>query len=1801
MKVLKFLKKNYLSFVICFALIGVAIFGVIFGTRFFESKRTDLLNVNSVQDDPDEPQAEGNWIDEDFTDYALTGSGTQAAPYQLSTAKDLAFIAYQVNNGLYAGAVSTYFTYYTLTNDIDLAGKYWTPIGAASPFVKMSPVINGQNYSIKNMIIKGSYNTAGFFGCIQVTKNNSIVSEISNLNFDNCYINVDGAYSSVEPSVGCVAGYIHSYNSGRISINNVSCSGKIIASSQNVGGLIGYVVYLDTATNCQNHADILSTGSGTLGGFAGNCSSQTKISNITNLGQIEFNYQGGGTIYVGGVCGKISGLASDLKNEGNIVGSGSSFYVGGISGGNFSPSNCTNSGDISVTASSFQQCFIGGIMAGYESTTTSCLLNKNSGNITFNDLYTSASSGSTYIGGISGYSNACLCENSGIINATSKRFSYIGGISGGSKKISLCSNKGSVTGIIDSENGNQVKYGSLGGIVGSAYGEIENCFNSQSVSLSVNHPKIKACVGGIAGSATDSTISNCYNTASVSSTSDQTLSFAGGILGVQESGTCTLTDCFSLGNVTCSGSTTYSHELAAQINTIINCFYDSNVTKSTGISVINTCSESGSVENLANLMKQQANYGSASFATYSDGLSNGDAAWSKSWNFDSFWLFDLSQSEYPIFVDVDTSSMQYWESEDVSSLSGAGTSASPYLISNAKELAFLAETVNAQTTLPTTLTYYKLTNDIDLTGKYWMPIGNNITDTARFVGCFDGDGHSISGLKIFGAISYSGLFGYSRGTNATFKNFNVSGNICVLESRLVYAGAVLGYADGLEIFENIQSNVDIEVVWGNGYIGGIVGEKAISNSLTIQNCVNKGNLTSKTASIGGILSYFDRTYDKNHYSLKLIDCKNEGALTGGACGGIVCSIATSSRTSSSVCVFHNLKNSGEIRSTGTTGGIFGSFGSASSTYNNFKNLKNSGNIYCSSSTGRVGGIFGSVYINQYTATMEIGEMLNTGSISVENSQMAYVGGIIGYADASSYNYEFTIKNSLNIGNVTASSTYSTKSNSYASYAGGIVGFYNGQTLSFIHDCANHGNVTSAADGGVAYAGGIYAKDGCTEFVLGLVDNCYNIGAISSQSTQNNSFAGGLIGAGTYSSIYDSFNIGSLSNSAGPSMTTYTHPISPSLSKSLNCYFDSSISASIANSSISYQENTGAVNNLTNLMKNSSNYLNQSVPNQTIFIQNTKKNWRQSWDMVGQWNFDTSISEYPIPGFLCLPTQNWVDYAEPYSAGDGSKDNPYQISTPEQLAYLAKQTNARQSSRYFYKLTADIDLTGKLWAPIGTGTYYNKSDAFYGSFDGCEHKITGMRVDGEYTNAGLFGMIRASYVQKSETINGQQVTKYEYNYVKNFEIDKSSIIIHVHQNGSDSYFSNSFGLLAGTVNSEYSTVINYSDLISQDFEISNIKANGSVMGDTSYRDPHSAGLIGYLENQYSYLKLANLHFSGKLNNAGAGIVGQAIGRAGGTALSNCSASFKATTVYHFGGIAYSAKNINISSCTAEGFIDVVENGTNSIVGGIVAKIADANNNVAISHCANGANLFVRGACYNSQEYAGGIIGSAQNCTIANCINIGNIKVLSPRSSIMPTIAVVAGGILGHTISSGAIEISKCYSSCDLTTSHWAGGIVGVAGQTNSTLTLSECAFSGNINSTTKTYSNSFCLGGIVAYVNCKSAGSSISDCYVRATINAPNISTLTWIDAVAPIVSDSYYFESVDNYYVDVTINGQNSTTIETKEYSGEFSGDVWFFNDNFKGGYPILKSLFWVGAGYNQTDAEIKDQLDSLELTEKAA
>ena len=138
---------------------------------------------------------------------------------------------------------------------------------------------------------------------------------------------------------------------------------------------------------------------------------------------------------------------------------------------------------------------------------------------------------------------------------------------------------------------------------------------------------------------------------------------------------------------------------------------------------------------------------------------------------------------------------------------GTGTKNDPYLITNDLELAKLARDVNnaSGTGAIHSGKYFKITNDIDLSYAIWKPVGTTNYKSQRwFAGKLDGDGHTISNMRLFwdgfsGAWTTYGLFAFLRGNATNEEQFSAVTNLIIDNASLEKAEGSTLVGQGLNI------------------------------------------------------------------------------------------------------------------------------------------------------------------------------------------------------------------------------------------------------------------------------------------------------------------------------------------------------------------------------------------------------------------------------------------------------------------------------------------------------------------------------------------------------------------------------------------------------------------------------------------------------------------------------------------------------------------------------------------------------------------------------------------------------------------------------------------------------------------------------------------------------------------------------------------------------------------------------------------------------------------------------------------
>lgn len=173
-----------------------------------------------------------------------------------------------------------------------------------------------------------------------------------------------------------------------------------------------------------------------------------------------------------------------------------------------------------------------------------------------------------------------------------------------------------------------------------------------------------------------------------------------------------------------------------------------------------------------------------------------------------------------------------------------------YQIASGAELAWFAKKINESTGATLKAILIK---DVDLGDQLWTPIGDKLR--SEFKGEFDGNGKTVSGLKIETDQPDWALFGHV--TSGTVKNLTVKGSVKSTSTNTISNGGTAGIIGSIAgkknqpaLIENCVSYVDVT---GGTNVGGVVGMAAgYPEAGTVKNCVNYGNVDGKN-NVGGLV------------------------------------------------------------------------------------------------------------------------------------------------------------------------------------------------------------------------------------------------------------------------------------------------------------------------------------------------------------------------------------------------------------------------------------------------------------------------------------------------------------------------------------------------------------------------------------------------------------------------------------------------------------------------------------------------------------------------------------------------------------------------------------------------------------------------------------------------------------------------------------------------------------------------------------------------------------------------------------
>ena len=428
-----------------------------------------------------------------------------------------------------------------------------------------------------------------------------------------------------------------------------------------------------------------------------------------------------------------------------------------------------------------------------------------------------------------------------------------------------------------------------------------------------------------------------------------------------------------------------------------------------------------------------------------------------------------------------------------------------------------------------------------------------------------------------------------------------------------------------------------------------------------------------------------------------------------------------------------------------------------------------------------------------------------------------------------------------------------------------------------------------------------------------------------------------------------------------------------------------------------------------------------------------------------------------------PSNGTAESAVSFDGGDGTLEDPYRISTGEQMHELSRLANESYDSPYqeaCYILMADVDLGGEAtpWTPIGYGKAGN-GFIFSGTFDGNGHTVSNMYLaygeedTPEGMNFGLFGEVTGtienltlsnstvvSPVAGSPKVGGIAGNLAGKGGLYNCHTTADVTVTGVHHTG---------GLVGSWSGAKLENCTNAAAVIASG---SNGKAGG--IAGLSAGNISACTNTGRIEGGDAAGGLAGMMWGHVVDGKNEGTVsgGDYAGGIVGTLTQNATGS-----TYAVLDVGVSA-SVNSASVEAEG-----------TAGGIVGHVSGVGQGlISVRECGNSGAVF-------GGNYAGGVIGSylgssVNTVDIASCLNTGEVSCEGSA----------AGGILASVScrDSDTITLKECRNEASVTTAGYAGGILGTYQGTlakDNTRVLIEFAVCEN---TGKVTGESWGAGGII---------------------------------------------------------------------------------------------------------------------------
>ena len=447
--------------------------------------------------------------------------------------------------------------------------------------------------------------------------------------------------------------------------------------------------------------------------------------------------------------------------------------------------------------------------------------------------------------------------------------------------------------------------GTIGGVVGTNYGTVENCYSGTTVG-GIDHS-----IGGVVGSNNpDGTVRNCHSVGSVNSTA----SYVGGVVGFNHADGI-VENCSNTGTVSNDGNFV-GGVVGDNYGTVQNC-YNTGAVSGTGIrvgGVLGINGASGTVTNCYYLngcakdgnSVTQFGIGNATAGSTTPDEAGKTTAMSSDQFASGEACADLGNH---IGLDVANGFCNLCTYQPAT-LNSDGY----YEIFNAGQLYWFANHINTVDRTASAV----LTADIDLENRQWIPIGwyDNAEQNLAFAGIFNGNEKTISHLYYNGTDNYFGMFGYSTGEIRDLIIHNSSIHTDSDGRVGMIVGRNAGLIEKCANFGNVSST-------GN-FVGGICG---VVDAGTVRNCYNTGSIKGNY-NIGGISGnvQYGGTVE-NCYSCGSVETSATYTHLGGGITGVLADDVVQPNPSSVINCYHdNMVYSGNTIGNANEGSVINSAG-----------------------------------------------------------------------------------------------------------------------------------------------------------------------------------------------------------------------------------------------------------------------------------------------------------------------------------------------------------------------------------------------------------------------------------------------------------------------------------------------------------------------------------------------------------------------------------------------------------------------------------------------------------------------------------------------------------------------------------------------------------------------------------------------------------------------------------------------------------------------------------------------------------